>query len=258
MRSGWCVIYLIWKWRIVNHCSVQPYYSGSWVVYLLTSNLAMGATITHLMIWNFDDLVGAWSWLSPSSIKSMYRNFNWRFWKDDGMRNEDDKETDPHYREMLKVIVCVWIKTVPCLVLTDVQCCDSTPMPQTVGILWPFSFLLSCHLPLSTRLIRLCHGKSSLFPNPLYFNSLFQVGILDFTPSGGSIYPFFRGLICHYRIGFHYPTVYSGKNLLTLEDYIIVQQTSRWLEGLSTLENRWLTCISCCTVTVSATCSFGY
>jgi OPT family oligopeptide transporter len=80
-----------------------PYYAGSWVVQLLTTNLGLGATFTHLLIWNFDDLVGAWSWLSPSGLKSMYRNFNWRFWKDDGMRNEDDiKETDPHYREMLK------------------------------------------------------------------------------------------------------------------------------------------------------------
>ena len=108
MRSGWYVIYLTWKWRIVNHCSAQPYYAGSWVIQLLTTNLGLGATFTHLMIWNFDDLVGAWSWLSPSSLISMYQNFNWRFWKDDGMRNEDDfKETDPHYREMLKVIICI-------------------------------------------------------------------------------------------------------------------------------------------------------
>jgi hypothetical protein len=84
---------------------VQPYYAGSWVVQLLTTNLGLGATFTHLLIWNFDDLVGAWSWLSPSSLKSMYQNFDWKFWKYDGMRDEGDiKETDPHYLEMLKVI----------------------------------------------------------------------------------------------------------------------------------------------------------
>ena len=50
--------------------------------------------------------MGAWSWMSPSSLKLMYRNFNWRFWMDDGMRNQaDDGESDPHYREMLKVII---------------------------------------------------------------------------------------------------------------------------------------------------------
>jgi hypothetical protein len=58
------------------------------------------------LIWNYNDLVGAWSWLSPSSLKSMYRNFNWRFWQDNGMREEsENKENDPHYLEMLKVIV---------------------------------------------------------------------------------------------------------------------------------------------------------
>ena len=52
----------------------------------------------------------------------------------------------------------------------------------------------------------------SLFSNMLYFNSyISQVGILDFAPSGGSIYPFLWGPICHNWIGFHYPTVYSGK-----------------------------------------------
>jgi OPT family oligopeptide transporter len=83
-----------------------PYYAGTWVAQLLASNLGLGATFTHLLIWNYDDLVGAWSWLSPSSLKSMYHNFNWRFWQDNGMREESDsKETDPHYLEMLKVIV---------------------------------------------------------------------------------------------------------------------------------------------------------
>ena len=53
-----------------------------------------------------------------------------------------------------------------------------------------------------------------LFPNPLYFNSHpLQVGILYFTSSGGRIYPFLWGSICHYWIVFHYPTVYSGKSI---------------------------------------------
>ena len=48
--------------------------------------------------------------MSLSSLKMMYQNFNWRFWTDDGMRKQvgDDDgtgelESDPHYREMLKV-----------------------------------------------------------------------------------------------------------------------------------------------------------
>ena len=88
----------------------QPYYAGSWVVTLLSANLGLGATFTHLLIWNYSDIKGAWSWMSLSSLKMMYQNFNWRFWTDDGMRKQvgDDDgtgelESDPHYREMLKV-----------------------------------------------------------------------------------------------------------------------------------------------------------
>jgi len=65
----------------------------------------MGATFCHLLIWNRDDMRNAWSWISPSGIKQIYQNFNWRFWKDDGMRDElaKDETLDPHYKEMLKV-----------------------------------------------------------------------------------------------------------------------------------------------------------
>jgi hypothetical protein len=66
----------------------------------------LGATFTHLLIWNYDDIKGAWDWMSPSSLKLMYQSFNWRFWTDDGMRKQTGElESDPHYREMLKVII---------------------------------------------------------------------------------------------------------------------------------------------------------
>jgi OPT family small oligopeptide transporter len=81
-----------------------PFYAGTWVVQLLTTNLGMGATFAHLLIWNRDDMKKAWDWLSPSELRKMWNNFNWRFWQDDGMREEqyDDENLDPHYREMLK------------------------------------------------------------------------------------------------------------------------------------------------------------
>ena len=84
----------------------QPFFAGSGIVQLIASNLGLGATFTHLLIWNYSDIMGAWSWMSPSSFKRMYQNFNWRFWRDDGMRKQTNGgELDPHYREMLKVIV---------------------------------------------------------------------------------------------------------------------------------------------------------
>lgn len=51
-----------------------------------------------------DDLHSAWRWASPRALVESWKTFNWKFWKNDGMRNADEnKELDPHYLEMLKV-----------------------------------------------------------------------------------------------------------------------------------------------------------
>ncbi|KAJ7903340.1 OPT oligopeptide transporter [Mycena olivaceomarginata] len=82
-----------------------PFYSSTWVVQLLATNLGMAATFTHLLLWNRDDLRGAWSWMTPSALKRSWADFNWKFWQDDGMRgtpSDEDGDIDPHYKEMLK------------------------------------------------------------------------------------------------------------------------------------------------------------
>ncbi|KAG1841045.1 OPT oligopeptide transporter [Suillus subluteus] len=86
-----------------------PYYSSTWIVYLLSSNLAsspngLAATFTHLLLWNWDDMRSAWSWMTLSSIKKTWANFDWKFWQADGMRTQDvdDEDIDPHYKQMLK------------------------------------------------------------------------------------------------------------------------------------------------------------
>jgi hypothetical protein len=82
-----------------------PFYAGTWIVYLLTSNIGMAATFTHLLIWNRDDLRGAWSWANKDSLRRMWTEFNWRIWTADGKREvSPDDDMDPHYREMLKVL----------------------------------------------------------------------------------------------------------------------------------------------------------
>ena len=103
-----CYVFYFNRWIGVNYFLVQPFYAGTWVVQLLASNLGFGAAVTHLLIWNYTDIMGAWTWMSPSRLKQIYQNFNWRFWTDDGIRKQfDDGESDPHYREMLKVFVCI-------------------------------------------------------------------------------------------------------------------------------------------------------
>ncbi|KZV86717.1 OPT superfamily oligopeptide transporter [Exidia glandulosa HHB12029] len=85
-----------------------PFYAGTWVVNLLSSNLGLAATFTHLLLWNYNDLKLAWSWATPSGIRAMWSRFNWRFWQASGDRTEEirraeqDENLDPHYRQMLK------------------------------------------------------------------------------------------------------------------------------------------------------------
>ena len=84
------------------------------------------------------------------------------------MRNEDDiKEADPHYREMSKVIISIWHMNIPCLVLTDVQCCDSTPMAQRVTFFFLFYRDVACHY-LQDQ-FNFAKVNISLFPNPHIF-----------------------------------------------------------------------------------------
>ncbi|KAJ7473925.1 OPT oligopeptide transporter protein-domain-containing protein [Mycena galericulata] len=80
-----------------------PFYASTWVVMLLTTNLGMAATFTHLLLWNRNDLRATWSWMAPSALKESWANVSWKFWQDDGIREvPNDSDIDPHYREMLK------------------------------------------------------------------------------------------------------------------------------------------------------------
>ncbi|KAH7929731.1 OPT oligopeptide transporter [Leucogyrophana mollusca] len=81
-----------------------PYYATTWVVYLLATNLGLAATFTHLFLWNRDDLRGAWSWMNIRTIKDTWATFDWKFWQNDGIREQpvDTEDIDPHYAQMLK------------------------------------------------------------------------------------------------------------------------------------------------------------
>lgn len=81
-----------------------PYYASTWVIYLIATNLALAATVTHLLIWNHNDLRAAWTWLSPASFQHTWNEIHWRFWKYDGHHGgvDDNDDLDPHYAQMLK------------------------------------------------------------------------------------------------------------------------------------------------------------
>ncbi|KAG1891164.1 OPT oligopeptide transporter protein-domain-containing protein [Suillus subluteus] len=81
-----------------------PFYPGAWIINLLSTNLGLAATFTHLLLWNKDDLRAAWTWMNMDTLRSWRANFDWKFWKHNGKREvpANTEDLDPHYREMLK------------------------------------------------------------------------------------------------------------------------------------------------------------
>ncbi|KAF8959502.1 OPT oligopeptide transporter protein-domain-containing protein [Flammula alnicola] len=188
-----------------------PFYAATWVVQLLSTNLGMGATFAHLLIWNRDDMRKAWSWMSPSGVRHIWQNFNFRFWKDDGMRDlKDEEELDPHYREMLKYadapnswyIMCLGASIIMALVI--IYKTDST-LP------W-WGFLISVILA----------TISILFFGTLYAITGLQFIIQPFIQARGFIHPG-KPMANMYFVLFGYNSVNQAQ--LLLRDLKIAQYT---------------------------------
>jgi len=85
-----------------------PYLTGTYVAYLLTTNMGLTATIVYMMIWNFDDLKYAWSWASPANLRKLWAKRSIYFWRRQETpeqrlhRKENDPNLDPHYKLMLR------------------------------------------------------------------------------------------------------------------------------------------------------------
>ncbi|KAK8868122.1 OPT oligopeptide transporter protein-domain-containing protein [Apiospora arundinis] len=84
-----------------------PYMAASFAQYVLTENLAITATITHMLLYNWDDLKTAWSFISLSNLRKLARPETWMPWKKVNRGEPTEKEAerediDPHYRLMLK------------------------------------------------------------------------------------------------------------------------------------------------------------
>lgn len=81
-----------------------PFFAGTYAIFLFTTNLAVTATITHLLLWNWEDMKRGYSFLSPSSLR---RLFSPRSWTIKSNRCPDaSNEKDPHYRLMLAYPEC--------------------------------------------------------------------------------------------------------------------------------------------------------
>lgn len=85
-----------------------PYLTATYVNYLITTNASLTATLVHMLLWNYDDVSKAWSWITLDKLKSLLKPSTYFFWKSTGARTEAEKEAirndptiDPHYRLMV-------------------------------------------------------------------------------------------------------------------------------------------------------------
>ncbi|KIW33917.1 OPT family small oligopeptide transporter [Cladophialophora immunda] len=85
-----------------------PQLTGTYIVYLITSNMGMTAAFTHMFIWNRNDLKAGWEWASPSNLRKLFRASSWKFWQNQEspeerlQRKYNDPTLDPHYKLMLQ------------------------------------------------------------------------------------------------------------------------------------------------------------
>lgn len=70
--------------------------------------MGMTATLTHMMLWNFDDIKAGWAWARPSNLKKLMKASTYTFWKNQETaeermeRKQNDPALDPHYKLMLR------------------------------------------------------------------------------------------------------------------------------------------------------------
>ena len=77
-----------------------PYFTGSFVVYLISTNVAITATFAHLLLFNYNDIKSAWGFASPRNLKKIFSPSTWKFWQGSGDTRDPDSE-DPHMKLML-------------------------------------------------------------------------------------------------------------------------------------------------------------
>ncbi|KAL9618812.1 MAG: hypothetical protein Q9160_006535 [Pyrenula sp. 1 TL-2023] len=82
-----------------------PYLSSTYVTSLVTGNMAVTAALMHMILWNYDDLKSAWSFMSVANLRRLLKPGTWSlgFWRDDGSGEHskdimEDDNTDPHYK----------------------------------------------------------------------------------------------------------------------------------------------------------------
>jgi hypothetical protein len=54
-----------------------PFLTGTYLGYLITSNMGFTATFVHMLLWNFNDIKQGWLWLHPTNLKKALQPGAW-------------------------------------------------------------------------------------------------------------------------------------------------------------------------------------
>lgn len=84
-----------------------PNMTATYIGYLITTNIGFTATFVHMLLWNWDEMKGAWAFINMQNIRKLTHLDTYRFW--DNTLNErrraeqaTSKDCDPHYRLILR------------------------------------------------------------------------------------------------------------------------------------------------------------
>lgn len=93
--------------KLFEQDDAVPWMTGTYVVYLITSNMGLTAAIVHMCLWHWDDIKAGWAWAAPAKLARLLRPETYLFWRNvetPEQRRErriNDDDLDPHYRLML-------------------------------------------------------------------------------------------------------------------------------------------------------------
>jgi OPT oligopeptide transporter protein len=107
-----------------------PWLTATYIGALITNNMGFSTTITHMMLWNFDDIKTGWSFLSLETLQKLSQAPTWRFWEwqTDEQQIRSDRaspDLDPHYKLLLKysgVPQWWWLALLACTFATGLVC----------------------------------------------------------------------------------------------------------------------------------------
>jgi hypothetical protein len=95
-----------------------PWFSASYALSLTTINIAIAATISHMLIWHYNDIKTAWEFITLDNLLVAVKpwTWNWKFWQGENKKltREEAEAIDPHFAlmQVYKDIPNWWFVTI--------------------------------------------------------------------------------------------------------------------------------------------------